>query len=142
MACSMFWYLIPLNIYLPLWPRKCMFVGWQLNIFLRLATYFFRYLTFERYCWINQHVECRMLIQYLQNAWQMKERHLEINIGFYLEKIDNLFKLQHHFVWDSQWPHGFPCTNYGIHVCNIHLQTYLGCDVTKPCRFPYKSMPY
>ncbi len=81
---------------------------------------FFRYLTFDRYFWINQHVQYCMLVQYLQHSWQMKELLLEINISFYLEKIDKLFKLQRHFVWNSQWC--WSCINYSIHVGNPDLQ--------------------
>ncbi len=59
-----------------------------IEYFQRMATSFFRYLTFERYCLINQHPKLCNAFSILPN-----ERRISlINISFYLDKIDKLFK--------------------------------------------------
>ncbi len=54
-----------------------------------LVTLFFHYLTFDIYYWINQHVAYNMVIQHVQQSWQM----FGIRMSFYFEKIDKLFML-------------------------------------------------
>ncbi len=85
-----------------------------------LGTSFFRYLTFDIYYRINQHVAYHMVVQYVHHSWQTKEQLLGISISFYLKEIDKLFMLQHHFLCDWQISHGFPCLNC-THI-NLYLQ--------------------
>ncbi len=75
-----------------------------------LATSFFGYLTFDRYryCSISQQIEYHILVQYVHHSWEMKEQFRRINISFHLNKIDKLYKLQHHFWWVSDGSLGFP----------------------------------
>ncbi len=59
------------------------------------------------YFWINQQVEYNMIVQSVHHSKQL----LGISISVNLEKIDKLFKLQHHFLWDTQWSDEFPSIN-------------------------------
>ncbi len=43
-----------------------------------------------------------MFVQSVHHSLRVKEQLSRINIRFYLETIDHLFKLQQHFVWESQ----------------------------------------
>ncbi len=45
-----------------------------------------------------------MVVQYVYQSWQMKEPLLGISISFYLEKMDKLFMLQHHFRGIDKYP--------------------------------------
>ncbi len=41
-----------------------------------------------------------MFVQNVHHSWQMKEQLPGISISFYFGKIDKLFMLQHHLLWD------------------------------------------
>ncbi len=49
------------------------------------------------------------IVQFEHHSWKMKKQLLGINISFYLEKNDKLYKLQHHVLWDSE---AATCINY------------------------------
>ncbi len=85
----------------------------------------FRYLTFNIYYWINQHIPYHRIVQYIHYSWQMKEKLLQIKVSFYMVKIDKLSMLQHHLFWDWQISRGFPCHNNTY--INQYLQTSLCC---------------
>ncbi len=91
---------------------ECICVFWR--------RYFFCYLTFESFCWINQYVKYHMVLIAVHHLWQLKELSLGTNILFYLRKIDKLVKLQHMFCGiHSDLVASLVST---LHSYNLHLQ--------------------
>ncbi len=49
----------------------------------------------------------------------------------YYKKVDELITLQHHFMWEPQYSHGFPCFKYTYIQC-IHVQMSLCLKRVRP----------
>ncbi len=90
-----------------------------------LAMSLFRYLTFDRYYWINQDIECHMFIQYVYHLCQMKEEFLVINVRFSWRKLINCTSCSIILWWGSHGSRGFPYINYTYAVYNQYQQTSL-----------------
>ncbi len=69
-----------------------------------------------------------MFIQYVHHICETNEQRLRVKIRLYLEKNDNILRLQHCCLWEARLSSGFSL--YQLYICNQYLQMSLCITLT------------